>query len=93
MTAIPKCPTCGRRPSERTGVELREQFAQSGLPAFRGTIPVVSVCADPCHVMADLGPSAVQLLREYAEADDGHWFLLWHSRLIALLAAAPEVKP
>lgn len=46
---IPKCPTCGRRPSEREGP--MHDVLETGL------------CPDPIHDAADRGPDAVALLR------------------------------
>ena len=61
MTEIPKCPTCGRRPSERYGVHVllvRVDFS----PAFRG-----NGCPDPIHDLADQGP-ALKAERDEARA-------------------------
>lgn len=93
MTEIQKCPTCGRRPSERT--------------VRHGHLVVsTEACHDPIHALADLGPAAVALLREIA-GSGGRWASMGdiadtkvvHLRrktvkqVDALLAAAPEVKP
>lgn len=71
-----KCPSCGRRPSERAH--------------YNPLLHSLSRCPDPCHDAADLGPAAVQLLREWDAAGE---YLAWEQRVTALLAAAPEVKP
>lgn len=42
MTAIPKCPTCGRRPSERIGIHA---------------LIIADGCTDPIHDLADQGPA------------------------------------
>lgn len=61
MTAIPMCPTCNRRPSERFGVHvllIRVDFHS----AFRG-----NGCPDPIHDLADQGP-ALKAERDEARA-------------------------
>lgn len=79
MTEIPKCVSCGRRPSERLGRTVR---------GVRRTKPH-RPCHDPIHDLADLGPAAVALLRELGDNILGDW----DERRLALLAAVPEVKP
>lgn len=85
MIAIPKCPTCGRRPSERIGIHA---------------LIIADGCTDPIHDLADQGPAAVALLRdvvfEMAELRHRHrvlppWTL--GERIDTLLAATLEVKP
>ncbi len=87
---IPKCVSCGRRPSERLGRTVR---------GVRRTKPH-RPCHDPIHDLADLGPAAVALLREWMAtprfetyADYQAWEQDFLSRVNPLLAAAPEVKP
>lgn len=80
MTQIQKCPTCGRRPSERTDIVLAGETTRKCV--------VTPLCTNPIHDAADLGPAAVALLRELEcglQAD-------WNDRRRALLAAAPEVR-
>lgn len=77
---IPKCPTCGRRPSERRGDSECSRLTGDRFEPD---------CPDPCHDAADLGPAAVELLREWSAAGES---MAWEQRVDALLAAA-EVKP
>lgn len=81
MTEIPKCPTCGRRPSERTDIVLAGETARKCV--------VTPLCADPIHDAADLGPAAVALLREWSAEGES---MAWVRRVDALLASLP-VKP
>lgn len=55
MIEIPKCQTCRRQPSQRDG---QDEFEN------------VTICPDPIHDAADLGPAAVALLRKWQN---------WHS--------------
>lgn len=91
MTQIQKCPTCGRRPSERTDIVLAGETTRKCV--------VTPLCTNPIHDAADLGPAAVALLRECMAtprfetyADYQAWEQDFLSRVNPLLAAAPEVR-
>lgn len=83
MNQIPKCQTCGRRPSERGH--------------FNQLLRSMSHCPGALHDAADLGPAAVALLREWVTAEDGFSPGMrqsgpWSTSVRALLAAA-DAKP
>lgn len=58
------CPSCGRRPSERIGVDRDSRG--SGLLYMRPSAP----CADPIHDAADRALDAEALLEEAADMID-----------------------
>ena len=83
MTQIPKCPTCGRRPSERLSGRLIDcrQAGRSWVEVSQDN------CADPIHDLADLGPAAVALLWKWSRGGiSGKDFM---DAVDALLASMP----
>jgi len=50
VTEIPKCPTCGRRPSQGTNASIRFYGAEGCDIEEEG-------CPDPIHDLADQGPA------------------------------------
>ena len=82
MTQIQKCPTCGRRPSERTDIVLAGETTRKCV--------VTPWCTNPLHDAADLGPAAAALLRE-AECRVPHYPSAdcLSKRIRALLASLP----
>lgn len=73
---IPKCPTCGRRPSEREGP--MHDVLETGL------------CPDPIHDAADLGPAAVALLWELECSLQADWDERRLALLASLPVKPPE---
>lgn len=56
-----KCPTCGRRPSERTwGYTEGDVYGPYG---------ATESCSDPLHDLADSAPATVRRMREALESD------------------------
>lgn len=64
MTEIPKCPTCGRRPSQGTNASIRFYGAEGCDIEEEG-------CPDPIHDIADQGP-ALKAERDEARAEVEH---------------------
>lgn len=58
MTQIPKCPSCGRRPSERTSSDPYDPYTAA-------MVSTGTDCSDPIHDAADLGPALADALREW----------------------------
>lgn len=57
-----KCPTCGRRPSERHDIELPGETVKHCV--------VTPACLNPIHDLADLGPEMAEWIRMRGEHTD-----------------------